>query len=101
MPVPSATSFPDAGPNSGIRVLVVGAGFAGLGKRAFEHDTSVDSADSKAACAIESRLNGHEVVLLDKFAKPALLGDIITFSSNSGRFFERWGLGDAYALPHL
>lgn len=46
-----------AAPNSsGIKVLIVGAGFAGL------------------ACAIECRRKGHEVVVLEKFGEMKILG---------------------------
>lgn len=48
-------------PSSGINVLIVGGGFAGL------------------AAAIESVLAGHKVILLERFRKLAVLGDIISF----------------------
>ncbi|KAI0472817.1 putative monooxygenase [Xylariaceae sp. FL0804] len=57
---------------TGVRVLVVGAGFAGL------------------TAAIECRRKGHSVVLLEKFPELQLLGDIISFAPNSSRIFERW-----------
>ncbi|KAI1748079.1 putative monooxygenase [Xylaria castorea] len=59
-------------PTSGIRVLVVGAGFAGL------------------AAAIECHRKGHSVTLLEKFPELKLLGDIISFGPNSTRIFQRW-----------
>ncbi|RYC66186.1 hypothetical protein CHU98_g92 [Xylaria longipes] len=59
-------------PKSGIRVLVVGAGFAGL------------------AAAIECHRKGHSVTLLEKFPELKLLGDIISFGPNSSRIFQRW-----------
>ncbi|EJU03227.1 monooxygenase [Dacryopinax primogenitus] len=59
-----------------VKIIIVGAGFAGL------------------SCAIESRLKGHDVILLDKFPKLKVLGDIISFGPNAGRIFERWGLHD-------
>ncbi|KAI0445356.1 putative monooxygenase [Xylaria telfairii] len=59
-------------PTSGIRVLVVGAGFAGL------------------AAAIECHRKGHSVTLLEKFPELKLLGDIISFGPNSSRIFQRW-----------
>jgi len=62
-------------PNSGVNVLIVGGGFAGL------------------AAAIESVLEGHKVILLERFKKLAVLGDIISFGTNAGRQFERWGVG--------
>ncbi|EPQ61259.1 FAD/NAD P-binding domain-containing protein [Gloeophyllum trabeum ATCC 11539] len=68
-----------APPNStGIKIIVVGAGFAGL------------------ACAIESKRKGHEVVILEKFKELKALGDIISFGNNAGRVFERWGLHDKF-----
>ncbi|KAI0420109.1 putative monooxygenase [Xylaria grammica] len=57
---------------SGIRVLVVGAGFAGL------------------TAAIECQRKGHSVTLLEKFPELKLLGDIISFGPNSSRIFQRW-----------
>ena len=59
-------------PPSGIKVIIVGAGFAGL------------------CAAIECDRKGHEVILLEKVAELKPLGDIISFSSNSGHIFERW-----------
>lgn len=59
-------------PPSGIKVLIVGAGFAGL------------------CAAIECDRKGHSVILLEKVAELKPLGDIISFSSNSGHIFERW-----------
>ncbi|KAI0479707.1 putative monooxygenase [Xylaria cf. heliscus] len=63
---------PQAHPKSGIRVLVVGAGFAGL------------------TAAIECHRKGHTVTLLEKFPELKLLGDIISFGPNSSRIFQRW-----------
>ncbi|KAI5925139.1 hypothetical protein F4810DRAFT_90533 [Camillea tinctor] len=57
---------------TGIRVLVVGAGFAGL------------------TAAIECHRHGHSVTLLEKFPELKLLGDIISFAPNSSRIFQRW-----------
>ena len=59
-------------PSSGIKTIIVGAGFAGL------------------CAAIECDRKGHNVVLLEKVKNLKPLGDIISFSSNSGRIFERW-----------
>lgn len=59
-------------PPSGIKVIIVGAGFAGL------------------CAAIECDRKGHSVILLEKVAELKPLGDIISFSSNSGHIFERW-----------
>ena len=59
-------------PPSGITVIIVGAGFAGL------------------CAAIECDRKGHKAILLEKISELKSLGDIISFSSNSGRIFERW-----------
>lgn len=59
-------------PPSGIKVIIVGAGFGGL------------------TAAIECHRKGHSVILLEKFPELKPLGDIISFSSNSGRIFQRW-----------
>ncbi|TVY84077.1 FAD-dependent monooxygenase roqM [Lachnellula suecica] len=59
-------------PESGIRVIVVGSGFAGL------------------TAAIECHRKGHSVLLLDSFPELKILGDIISFAPNSGRIFQRW-----------
>ncbi|KAI1332543.1 putative monooxygenase [Xylariaceae sp. FL0255] len=68
---------PNPPPNSGARVIVVGAGFAGL------------------TAAIECHRKGHKVTLLEKFPKLKLLGDIISFAPNSSRIFARWpGVAD-------
>ncbi|KAA1475574.1 monooxygenase [Dentipellis sp. KUC8613] len=63
-----------APPNSsGIRIIIVGCGFAGL------------------ACAIESVRKGHSVTILEKYPEVKNVGP---FNFNSGRFFSRWGLHD-------
>lgn len=59
-------------PPSGITVLIVGAGFAGL------------------TAAIECHRKGHTVLLLEKSPALAPLGDIISFGQNSSRFFDKW-----------
>jgi len=69
-----AADFPRR-PSSGIRVIVVGAGFAGLG------------------AAIECDRKGHSVTLLEKadtIEEITRLGDIISFDPNGSRAFERW-----------
>ncbi len=59
-------------PSTGIKVIIVGAGFAGL------------------TAAIECHRKGHEVLVLESFPELKLLGDIISFAPNSGRIFQRW-----------
>ncbi|KAL1888902.1 hypothetical protein Sste5346_009286 [Sporothrix stenoceras] len=62
-------------PPSGIDVIVVGAGFAGL------------------AAAIECDRKGHSVVLLEKvddIDEIMRIGDIISFDPNGSKAFERW-----------
>ncbi|KAI0383292.1 putative monooxygenase [Hypomontagnella monticulosa] len=57
---------------TGIKVIVVGTGFAGL------------------TAAIECHRKGHSVLVLEKFPELKLLGDIISFGPNSSRLFRRW-----------
>ncbi|KAK3320127.1 hypothetical protein B0T19DRAFT_479118 [Cercophora scortea] len=65
-------------PPSGIKVIIVGAGFAGL------------------TAAIECDRKGHQVLLFDKAPELAPLGDIISFGQNSSRFFHKWpGVAEA------
>jgi 2-polyprenyl-6-methoxyphenol hydroxylase-like FAD-dependent oxidoreductase len=62
-------------PRSGINVVIVGAGFAGL------------------SAAIESDRKGHSVTLLEKahsIEEITRFGDIISFDPNGARLFERW-----------
>ncbi|KAJ9303743.1 hypothetical protein DTO217A2_6755 [Paecilomyces variotii] len=59
-------------PPTGIKVVIVGAGFAGL------------------TAAIECDRKGHDVVLLESFPELKILGDIISFGPNSGRIFQKW-----------
>lgn len=61
-----------AGPPTGIRVIIVGAGFGGL------------------ACAIECYRKGHSVTLVEAFSELKPLGDIVTFGSNSAKIMRRW-----------
>jgi 2-polyprenyl-6-methoxyphenol hydroxylase-like FAD-dependent oxidoreductase len=62
-------------PKTGIKVVIVGAGFGGL------------------CAAIESHLQGHDVVLLENFPALKPLGDIISFGSNAGHIFHSWSDG--------
>ena len=59
-------------PSTGIRVIIVGAGFAGL------------------TAAIENTRKGHSVIVLEKFTQFRVLGDIISLQPNAGRIFARW-----------
>lgn len=63
----------DSKPKTGIRVVVVGAGFGGL------------------TAAIECHRQGHDVEMYESFPELKSLGDIISFGSNAGRIFYRWG----------
>lgn len=60
-------------PKTGIKVVVVGAGFGGL------------------TAAIECHRHGHDVEVYESFPELKVLGDIISFGSNGGRIFYRWG----------
>lgn len=58
---------------SGIRVVIIGAGFAGI------------------TAAIECTRKGHQVTVLESYKNTNVqLGDIISFGSNAGRIFLRW-----------
>ena len=58
---------------SGIRVIIVGAGFAGI------------------TAAIECTRKGHTCIVLESYKSTDVqLGDIISFGSNSSRIFRRW-----------
>lgn len=61
---------------TGIKVIVVGAGFGGLG------------------AAIECHRQGHDVEIYEAFPELKTLGDIISFMPNAGRIFARWGAGE-------
>ncbi|KAL5508397.1 hypothetical protein ACEPAH_6016 [Sanghuangporus vaninii] len=86
----SFISCPSQVEPSPIDLIIVGCGFAGL------------------ACAIESRRKGHNVILLEKRMSVESLGEsnVISFASNTGRLFEKWGLGEQLAEvntqhPHM
>jgi monoamine oxidase len=49
--------------STGIKVIVVGSGFAGL------------------ACAIECKRKGHDVLVLEKFSELKVLGELNHFDS--------------------
>ncbi|KAI2605634.1 FAD/NAD(P)-binding domain-containing protein [Hypoxylon sp. NC1633] len=72
----SHTNGVTARPKTGIKVIVVGAGFGGLG------------------AAIECRRQGHDVEIYEAFPELKALGDIISFGPNAGRIFYRWSDGD-------
>lgn len=59
-------------PPSGIKIIIVGAGFGGL------------------TAAIECHRKGHDVTVFEKVAELKPLGDIISFGQNSSRIFSRW-----------
>ncbi|KAI6087695.1 FAD/NAD(P)-binding domain-containing protein [Hypoxylon rubiginosum] len=63
-------------PKTGIKVIVVGAGFGGLG------------------AAIECHRQGHDVEIYEAFPELKTLGDIISFGPNAGRIFYRWSNGE-------
>ncbi|KAK0710251.1 FAD/NAD(P)-binding domain-containing protein [Lasiosphaeria miniovina] len=64
-----------AAPKTGVKVVVVGAGFGGL------------------TAAIECHLKGHDVEVYENFPELKTLGDIISFGANGGRIFNRWASG--------
>jgi glycine/D-amino acid oxidase-like deaminating enzyme len=57
---------------TGIKVIIVGAGFGGL------------------CAAIECHRSGHDVEIYESFKELKVLGDIISFGANAGRIFQRW-----------
>ncbi|CEI62261.1 unnamed protein product [Fusarium venenatum] len=64
---------------SGIKVIIVGAGFGGL------------------TAAIECHRQGHDVEIYESFPELKVLGDIISFGGNAGRIFHRWSDGEVVA----
>jgi 2-polyprenyl-6-methoxyphenol hydroxylase-like FAD-dependent oxidoreductase len=62
-------------PKSGIKVIIVGAGFGGL------------------TAAIECHRQGHDVSVYESFPELKILGDIISFGANAGRIYHRWSDG--------
>ncbi|KAL1982367.1 hypothetical protein VTN96DRAFT_1398 [Rasamsonia emersonii] len=72
----SAASPSTAAPKpTGVKVVIVGAGFGGL------------------TAAIECHRQGHEVEIYESFPELKPLGDIISFGPNAGRIFYRWSNG--------
>jgi 2-polyprenyl-6-methoxyphenol hydroxylase-like FAD-dependent oxidoreductase len=59
-------------PETGIRVIIIGTGFAGL------------------TAAIECHRKGHSVLILESFTELKVLGDVISFGPNSVRIFHAW-----------
>jgi 2-polyprenyl-6-methoxyphenol hydroxylase-like FAD-dependent oxidoreductase len=70
---PSEKSNHERADPSGIKIVIVGAGFAGV------------------CAAIECDRKGHSVVLLEKVKELKPLGDLISFGSNAARVFHKWG----------
>lgn len=66
------TPQPPAPTPTGLRVIIVGAGFAGL------------------TAGIECQRQGHSVVILEKSSELQPLGDIISFGPNAARIIQRW-----------
>ncbi|ORY09992.1 hypothetical protein BCR34DRAFT_588941 [Clohesyomyces aquaticus] len=62
-------------PKTGIKVIIVGAGFGGL------------------TAAIECKRQGHDPEIYESFPELKVLGDIISFGPNAGRIFHRWDNG--------
>ncbi|KAF2122594.1 hypothetical protein BDV96DRAFT_593117 [Lophiotrema nucula] len=71
-----ATGETDRKPPTGIKVIIVGAGFGGL------------------TAGIECIRQGHTPVIYEAFPSLKILGDIISFGPNAGRIFHRWSNGD-------
>lgn len=59
-------------PSSGVKVIIVGAGFAGL------------------TAAIECDRKGHSVTVFERVSELKPLGDIISFGQNASRIFAKW-----------
>lgn len=60
--------------DTGIDVIVVGAGFGGI------------------ACAVECKRKGHRVMIIEKVHELKQLGDLLSLGTNAGRILARWGL---------
>ncbi|KAF2709907.1 FAD/NAD(P)-binding domain-containing protein [Pleomassaria siparia CBS 279.74] len=72
----AVSATPDTKPKTGIKVIIVGAGFGGL------------------TAAIECIRQGHTPVIYESFPQLKILGDIISFGPNAGRIFYRWADGE-------
>jgi len=66
------TAYQERRDPTGIKVIIVGTGFAGL------------------TAAIECHRKGHDVLVLESYPEVKIMGDIISFAANSGRIFQRW-----------
>lgn len=62
-------------PSNGLRVIIVGAGFAGI------------------TAAVECQLRGMKAILIEKYPTSADQGDVIDFFPNGGRVIAKWGDG--------
>ncbi|KAF1841293.1 salicylate hydroxylase [Cucurbitaria berberidis CBS 394.84] len=58
-----------------LRVVIVGAGFAGL------------------TAAIECQLRGMQAILVEAYPGPTSHGDLLDFTENAGRIFKSWDNG--------
>jgi 2-polyprenyl-6-methoxyphenol hydroxylase-like FAD-dependent oxidoreductase len=72
----TASETTNGKPKTGIKVIIVGAGFGGL------------------VAAIECVRQGHTPIIYESFPSLKILGDIITFGPNAGRIFARWKNGE-------
>jgi 2-polyprenyl-6-methoxyphenol hydroxylase-like FAD-dependent oxidoreductase len=75
MTIDKSKIYTETAPKTGIKVVIVGAGFGGL------------------AAAIECYFNGHDVVVLEAVHELKPFGDIVSFGSNGGRIFGHWSKG--------
>ncbi|CEJ60939.1 Putative Related to maackiain detoxification protein 1 [Penicillium brasilianum] len=74
MTIPQPSNGSTAKP-TGIKIVIVGAGFGGL------------------TAAIECHRQGHTVEVYESFPELKALGDIISFGPNAGRIYRRWSNG--------
>ncbi|KAG1752292.1 monooxygenase [Suillus paluster] len=82
-----APTLPSSGVrDTGIDVIVVGAGFGGI------------------ACAIECKRKGHRVMVFEKVHELKTLEltkyQVLSLGENAGRILARWGLHDRYKAQH-